>query len=155
MDQQQQIMHRNDNSAFYDFCVQKIESHINEKLQRIRQNAYETEDHQKGYILSVSHAYPQGDRRRYWYGYRKAALNAIHECKEKYLVYGCKDDRIVLCIPVSDMDERVPQMLASVDQINGGVRHWHVEIRVDSSGHLTQFVSIPTTLEINIDQYEI
>lgn len=41
----------------------------------------------------------QGNREKYWFAYRKNPVDELGDCKEKYIVYGCKDENTLICIP--------------------------------------------------------
>ena len=139
---------------FTSECVSRIEKLIGEPLVKLGRVVYKTADNKKGYVISTSKAYKQGNRNKYWYGYRKNPLDDINGCSEKYLVYGCKNDNEVLCFPADIMDERTGRMNYSLGD-DGEVSHWHIVLFRDVSGHMTQLLSHPDLEELDLDSYKI
>jgi len=135
-------------------CIKRIEDSIGEKLLKIGGVVYKTADNKKGYVFSSSKSYRQGNRNKYWYGYRRSPLETISDCDEKYLVYGCRDDKEVLCVPYNIIEERTERMNYSSDD-NGEITHWHIIFLRDSSGHMTQLLSRPVLEEVGMDSYKV
>lgn len=135
-------------------CIKRVEESIGETLHKLGRVVYITADNKKGYVFSSSKAYRQGNRNKYWYAYRRGPLDDISECEEKYLVYGCKDDKEVLIIPVDIMEERTEKMNFSLGD-DGTISHWHIVIFRDSGGHITQLLSRPALEEVDVDKYKV
>ena len=100
-----------------------------------------------------SKAYRQGDRQKYWFGYRKAPLQYIDDCDEKYLVLGCRDSDLVLMMPLDFVDAQKKNLNNSKE--DGIIRHYHLVFFLDKSGHVTELLSKPELREIDIDKYKI
>lgn len=139
---------------FYSTCVRRIESAIGAKLTKVKRTVYKTRDGRKGYVLCLSKSYEQGNRKKYWFGYRRNPLQNIQECAEQYVVYGCKDTNEIVCIPIKIIEERLPKMNYSTDD-GGEITHWHIVLLRDTDGSMTQLLSKPDIEEVDINQYKI
>ncbi len=135
-------------------CVERVSASIGEILIKINRSTYRTQDKKKGYVFCSSKAYKQGQREKYWYGYRRNPLDDISECQEKYMVYGCKDAKEVLIIPVQLIEERTDRVNNSLDE-DGSISHWHIVFFRDTHGHMTQLLSKPELEEVDIDEFKI
>ena len=145
---------RKNTNLFVSDCIERVEKNINDSLEKARRSAYTTIDGKKGYVFCVSKAYHQGNREKYWFGYRRGPLEDISHCEEKYIVYGCKEAKEVLVIPVDDMEKVTSSLNYSTDD-DGDISHWHIVFFRDESGHMTQLLSKPELQEIDIDKYKI
>lgn len=134
-------------------CVRRIEQYCGQKLTKCGRSIYKTKDGVKGFVINVSKAYKQGNREKYWFAYRKHSLDAISNCAQKYIVYGCKDANEVLIIPAEFIDSNTNRINYSIE--NGAISHWHIVLFRDSNGHMTQLFSSPTLEEISIDEFKI
>lgn len=139
---------------FTSECILRVEEELGESLVKIGRVVYRTANKKKGFVFSVSKAYKQGNREKYWYGYRRQPLEEIADCDEKFLVYGCKDAREVLCIPVSVIEERTERINYSLNDDNN-ISHWHIVFYRDSAGYMTQLLSRPDLEEVDINSYKI
>ena len=140
-------------SDFYGSCAKRIESSIGKKLLKVKRTVYKSEDGRKGYVLCLSKSYEQGNRKKYWFGYRRKPLANIQDCAEQYIVYGCKDASEIICMPVGIIEERLPKMNYSAE--DGEITHWHIVLMRDSDGNMTQLLSKPDIEEVDVNQYKI
>lgn len=141
-------------NTFAGECVTIVEEKMGIILNKICRSAYKTADGKRGYIVCVSKAYKQGNREKYWFGYRRNPLEDIKDCEEKYIIYGCKDAKEVLIMPAQDIEAVTSSMNYSTDE-DGEISHWHIVFFRDSSGHMTQLLSKPSLKEIDINKYKI
>lgn len=139
---------------FVTECVERVNSKLNLNLQKVSRSAFVSGDGLKGFVFCVSKAYKQGNREKYWFGYRRNPLEDIQNCPEKYMVYGCRDAKEVLIIPVDVVEGTTSSLNYSTDD-DGQISHWHIVFFRDSSGHMTQLLSKPDLQEIEINQYKI
>ena len=135
-------------------CVRRIEQKTGEKLIKISRSTFTSQDGRKGYVFCISKAYAQGNREKYWFGYRRNPLETIKMCKEQYIVYGCRDAREVLLFPVDIIESFTSSMNFSVDD-DGEISHWHIVFFREENGHMTQLLSKPEIKEIDVDKYKI
>ena len=135
-------------------CVARLEALYNRELVKIGRAVYRLPDKSKGFVILSSKAYKQGQREKYWYGYRKSPFSDVADCDECYVVLGCKNAREVLLIKKETMDERTEYMNYSMGD-NNEISHWHVVLFRDSFGHMTQLLSHPEVYEIDIDEHKI
>lgn len=145
---------RKSTNMFINECIERVENDINGSLERIRRSVFTSSDGLKGYVFCASKAYRQGDREKYWFGYRRGPVEDIAGCEEKYIVYGCKDAKEVLVIPVDDIEKVTSALNYSIDE-DGEISHWHIVFFRDETGHMTQLLSKPELKEIDIDGYKI
>jgi len=142
----------NSTRAYVKVCVDEIENKLSQPLKKLGNNAYITEDGKKGFVFFSSKSYKQGNRKKYWYGYRKKAGIGIEECPEKYVVYGCKDDNKIVVVPYEKAESLLDYVNSSLDE-EGNISHWHIVLFLDDSGHMTQLLSSPEIKEIDMDEY--
>lgn len=133
--------------------IARVENHVGVNLLNEMHQAYKSSDGKKGFIFMESKAYRQGDRQKYWFGYRKAPLQYIDDCDEKYLVLGCRDSDLVLMMPLDFVDAQKKNLNNSKE--DGVIRHYHLVFFLDKSGHVTELLSKPELREIDIDKYKI
>lgn len=133
--------------------ITRVEQHIGDKLVNAKRQVYVSEDGKKGFIFLESKAYKQGDRQKYWYGYRVTPLKYIEDCEEKYIVLGCRDSDVVLMMPIALIESQKDYLNNSKE--DGIIRHYHLVIFRDNSGHVTELLSKPNIQEIDIDKYKI
>ena len=133
--------------------ISQIEASIGHKLIKIGRKIYCTEDKKVGYVLTESKAYKQGDRQRYWYGFRKKPLEAIANCEEKYMIFLCRDSDDSLLVPLKDLEVCLPSLNTSEE--DGVITHWHIVLLRDKDGHITQLLSKPELKEVDMDKYII
>ena len=139
---------------FVSLCAKRIQENTGVLLQKTGRSIYKSKDGNKGYIICVSKAYRQGNRDKYWYGYRLGPLEDIADCQEKYMVYGFKNADDVLLIPVSYMESVTENCNYSTDD-EGQISHWHIVFFRDETGHITQLLSHPSIKEYDIDKFKI
>lgn len=111
-----------------------------------------TSDGKKGFVLTTSKEYKQGNRDKYWFAYRRNPLEDLKKCEEVYVVYGCKDESTMVSLPVWLIEEHIDALNTSKDE-DGKITHWHMVFFKDASGNMTWFLSKPNLQEISIDKY--
>ena len=139
---------------FVSECVDRVNSKLGLHLQKVSRSAFVSDDGSKGFVFCVSKAYKQGNREKYWFGYRRNPLDDIQNCREKFMVYGCRDAKEVLVIPVDVVEGTTSSLNYSTDD-EGQISHWHIVFFRDNSGHMTQLLSKPDLQEIEVNQYKI
>ena len=75
-------------------------------------------------------------REKYWYGFRKISLEDIKDCKEQYMVYGCKNANEVLVITTSVILNNLDKINISYEDDEVTILHWHIVFFRDAHGHL-------------------
>lgn len=139
---------------FADKCVIKLAQEMNCELVKVGRSTYISTDGSKGYVITTSKAYRQGNREKYWFAYRRNPLGDLKKCKEKYVVYGCKDENTMICLPVSEIEKSLDRLNLSTDE-DGMITHWHMVFFKDSAGIVTWMLSRPEIEEINVNKYVI
>lgn len=113
--------------------------------------AYKSPDNKNGYFILTSKMYPQGNREKYWYGYREKRLNDISDCENKYVVLGCRSDKpIILCMPLVFLNSKLDNLIASYND-DGTIKHHHIVLYKDQQNNFTMLLSKPELKEININ----
>ena len=139
---------------FADKCVVRLAQEVGNELIKMGRSTYMTSDGKKGFVLTTSKAYKQGNRDKYWFAYRKNPLEDLKKCEEVYVVYGCKDESTMVSLPVSLIEEHINALNISKDD-DGKITHWHMVFFKDASGNMTWLLSKPDLQEISIDKYRI
>lgn len=139
---------------FADKCVVRLAQEVGIQLIKIGRSTYMTADGKKGFVLTTSKAYKQGNRDKYWFAYRRNPLEDLKKCEEIYVVYGCKDESTMVSLPVSLIEEHIDALNISKDD-DGKITHWHMVFFKDTSGNMTWLLSKPNIREISIDKYRI
>ena len=139
---------------FADKCVVRLAQEVGDELIKMGRSTYMTSDGKKGFVLTTSKAYKQGNRDKYWFAYRRNPLEDLKKCEEVYVVYGCKDELTMVSLPVSLIEEHIDALNISKDD-DGKITHWHMVFFKDASGNMTWLLSKPDLQEISIDKYII
>lgn len=137
---------------FADKCVVRLEQEVGSELIKMGRSTYMTSDGKKGFVLTTSKEYKQGNRDKYWFAYRRNPLEDLKKCEEVFVVYGCKDESTMVSLPVSLIEEHIDALNISKDD-DGKITHWHMVFFKDVSGNMTWLLSKPDLQEISIDKY--
>lgn len=137
---------------FADKCVVRLAQEVGDELIKMGRSTYMTSDGKKGFVLTTSKAYKQGNRDKYWFAYRRNPLEDLKKCEEVYVVYGCKDESTMVSLPVPLIEEHIDALNISKDD-DGKITHWHMVFFKDISGNMTWLLSKPDLQEISIDKY--
>lgn len=135
---------------FADKCIQRLADSVGEDLIRLSRGSFKTRSDEFGFALTTSKAYKQGKREKFWFAYRRT--ESISKCKNKYYVFGCKDESNMIKLPVSLIEDNLDKLNISVDE-DGNITHWHMVFFKDQSGHMTWMFSKPDIQEISVDEY--
>ncbi len=122
----------------------------------VRKNgAYTTDNGKKGYILLNSKMYPEGDKEKYWFGYRMSRFELIEQCEEQYCVLICRNKTtLIVCLPRTFIDDIRDGCNTSVDD-EGNIKHYHLVIHKHTDGKVTVLLSKPYLKKIDISQYVV
>lgn len=137
---------------FADKCVVRLAQDVDSELIKMGRSTYKTLDGKKGYVLTTSKAYKQGNREKYWFAYRRNPLEDLKGCEELYVVYGCKNESTMVCLPISIIEEHIDALNISKDD-DGKISHWHMVFFKDLYGNMTWLLSKPDLQEISINNY--
>lgn len=135
---------------FADKCVQRLAESIGEDLIKLSRGGFKTQSDDLGFVLTTSKVYKQGKREKYWFAYRR--ITTIENCKNRYCVFGCKDETTMIKLPIPLIEDKLDRLSASTDE-DGNITHWHMVFFKDDSGHMTWLFSKPEIEEISIDEY--
>lgn len=135
-------------------CIERVKKHFGTELKKVSRKVYKTPDGEKGFVFCDSKAYGQGNRKKYWYGYRKEPFAKIKECKMKYIVLGCGGTEDIVLMPNEDIEALLDNMNYSSDS-EGQPKHWHIVLFRDQEGNMAQLLSKPIIQEINVNKYKI
>lgn len=118
-----------------------------------RRRVFRTADNKKGYLILSSKMYPQGDKEKFWFGYRKNRFSDIEHCSEQSIVLGCRNDTVtVIKFPRSFIESYLNRMNTSIDD-NGNIRHYHIVLFKNPEGKMTMLLSKPDLAEIDVSDY--
>ena len=130
-------------------CINYIFS-INEVEEVKKGNSYKTKDNQNGYIILTSKTYEQGEKEKYWFGYREKQIDKIKECRNKYLIFGCGSKKTkIVKMPIDFLKERLNNLNTSLGD-NGDIKHYHIVLFSNPDDTFSMLLSKPELKEINI-----
>ena len=99
--------------------------------------------------------YPQGDKEKYWFGYREKRFDNVTECEKQYLIVGCRLSKtLVVKFPKEFIEAKLDALNNSVDE-NGEIKHWHIVLFKNPDGKVTMLLSKPTIEEIDVTDYVV
>lgn len=120
-----------------------------------KNNAYIADDGTKGYVLLSSKMYPEGDKEKFWFGYRLNRFDVIEQCQEQYCVLICRNKTtLIINLPRAFLDSVRDRCNTSVDD-EGNIRHYHIIIHKHADGKVTLLLSKPYLKKIDISQYVV
>jgi len=118
-----------------------------------KNNAYTTNNGEKGYILLSSKMYPEGDKEKFWFGYRLSRFELIEQSQEQYCVLICRNKTtLIISLPRIFLDSIRDSCNISVDD-EGNIKHYHIVIHRYADGKVTLLLSKPHLKKIDISQY--
>lgn len=121
-----------------------------------KRRTFKTDDNRKGYTLVSSKMYPQGNREKYWFGYRDKRFEDIEACDEQYMILGCRNKTLtVVKFPRTFIEQNLNMLNYSVNSETGEISHYHIVIFKNSDGKMTMLLSKPVLREIDISEYVI
>lgn len=125
------------------------------KFDEVEKNRiYVSQDKENGYLLSTSKMYPQGNKEKYWFGYRLSRIDKIKNVQNKNIVFVCRNDKtLIIKLPKSFIDSILNRLNTSEDE-NGNITHYHIVIFKDNNKY-TMLLSKPTLEEIDISEYVV
>lgn len=143
-----------DEMTALDVCSEMA---IDEQVTCVRKHrAFKTENNKTGYTIITSKMYPQGDKEKYWFGYREKRFEDIKQCEEQYMILGCRNRTLsVVKFPRSFIERHLGMLNASVDNITGEVKHYHIVLFKNPDGKMSMLLSKPILKEIDISDYVI
>ncbi len=121
-----------------------------------KKRTFKTGDNKKGYTVVSSKMYPQGDKEKYWFGYRDKRFEDIKNCDEQYMILGCRNKTLlVVKFPRKFIEQNLSMLNTSVDSETGVITHYHIVIFKNSDGKMTMLLSKPILREIDISEYVV
>ena len=121
-----------------------------------KRRTFKTEDNKKGYTVVSSKMYPQGDKEKYWFGYRNKRFEDIEDCDEQYMILGCRNKTLsVVRFPREFIEQNLGMLNTSVNSETGEISHYHIVIFKNPDGKMTMLFSKPALREIDISDYVV
>lgn len=121
-----------------------------------KRRSFKTEDNKKGYTVVSSKRYPQGDKEKYWFGYRDKRFEDIEDCDEQYMILGCRNKTLsVVRFPREFIEQNLGMLNTSVNSETGEISHYHIVIFKNPDGKMTMLLSKPALREIDISDYVV
>lgn len=144
-----------DEMTALDMCIEMAVD--DERVTCIRKRrTFKTDDNKKGYTVISSKMYPQGDKEKYWFGYRDKRFEDINDCDEQYMVLGCRNQTLsVIKFPRKFIEQNLNMLNTSIDGTTGEVTHYHLVIFKNPDGKMTMLLSKPILREIDISEYVV
>lgn len=120
-----------------------------------KRRVFKSEDGEQGFLLMSSKMYAQGDKEKFWFGYRKNRFSDIEDCKEQYLILGCRNHAVtVVKFPKAFIERYLENMNMSVDE-EGNAKHYHIVLFKNPDGTMTMLLSKPDLMEIDVSDYVV
>lgn len=143
-----------DENTALDMCVKYGVG--NEDIEAVKKRrAYKKKDNSMGYIIVVSKMYPQGDKEKYWFGYREKRFDQVSGCQDYSLVLGCRNEKtLVVRFPKAFIESHLNELNNSIDA-EGNIKHYHIVIFKNTDGKVTMLLSKPDIQEIDISEYVV
>ena len=121
-----------------------------------KRRTFKTEDNKKGYTVVSSKRYPQGDKEKYWFGYRDKRFEDIEDCDEQYMILGCRNKTLsVVRFPREFIEQNLGMLNTSVNSETGEISHYHIVNFKNPDGKMTMLLSKPALREIDISDYVV
>ena len=121
-----------------------------------KRRTFKTEDNKKGYTVVSSKRYPQGDKEKYWFGYRDKRFEDIEDCDEQYMILVCRNKTLsVVRFPREFIEQNLGMLNTSVNSETGEISHYHIVIFKNPDGKMTMLLSKPALREIDISDYVV
>lgn len=121
-----------------------------------KRRTFKTEDNKKGYTVVSSKMYPQGDKEKYWFGYRDKRFEDIEDCDEQYMILVCRNKTLsVVRFPREFIEQNLGMLNTSVNSETGEISHYHIVIFKNPDGKMTMLLSKPALREIDISDYVV
>ncbi len=136
-----------DDSEFLRRCASKLMQAVGLPLVKKGRSVYMTPDGKTGYVIRTSKMYPQGNREKFWYAYRRN--KEVMDCKQQFFVYGCKDENTIVILPVSEIESQL-DCLNNTKDANDNPLYWHIVFLKDNDGKITWLISKPKVHEVDI-----
>ena len=131
-------------------------AHMFSSAVEVKKNSvYTAENGEKGYILLNSKMYPEGDKEKFWFGYRLSRFELVEECKEQYCVLICRSKTtLIVNLPRTFIDGLKDGFNTSIDDA-GNIKHYHIVIHKHTDGKVTLLQSKPYLKRIDISQFVV
>lgn len=143
-----------DEATALDLCIRLAIDEPDIKCIKKRR-IFKSGDNKKGYFIISSKMYPQGDKEKFWFGYRKNRFSDIEDCSEQYMILGCRNHTVtVVKFPKSFIESYLDRLNTSIDD-EGNIRHYHIVLFKNPDGKITMLLSKPTLMEIDISDYVV
>ena len=129
---------------------------LGEELVEIKKGSmYKSLDGKRGYVFTFSKMYPQGDKEKYWFGYRVNRFKSISDCDEVFLIMICRYKKVMVVQFKKDYLESNKKYFNYSEDEEGNIKHYHIVIFKNIDGRVTMLLSHPELKEIDISQYVI
>lgn len=134
-------------SDFFNSCVVKLKKAVEFPLIKKSKYVYTSSDGKVGYVIKTSKKYPQGNREKFWFAYRRN--KELMSCKNQFIAYGCKDDNTIVIMSVPEIESQL-ESLNNTKDANGNPLYWHIVFLKDANGRINWLLSKPHTHEVDI-----
>lgn len=120
-----------------------------------KNRVYMSLDGKSGYAITSSKMYLQGDKEKYWFGYREARFDDIRNCENKYMLLICRSRSVlVVRFPIDFIMGVLNRLNTSLDD-NGNITHYHIILFRNPNGQVAMLLSKPILNEIDVSEYVI
>ncbi len=120
-----------------------------------KNNIYRNKISTNGYVMYASKMYPEGDKEKYWFGYRAGRFDSLATCTELYAVFICRSNHVlILNIPKKYIDDNLDALNFTADD-DGVPAYYHLVFHKSSDGKVTLLLSKPTLKRLDVTSYVV
>lgn len=108
-----------------------------------------------GYVLFASKMYPEGDKEKYWFGYRAGRFEPLVTCAELNAVFICRSNNVlILKIPKEIIDDHLDAFNFTAGD-DGTPEYYHLVFHKNADGKVTLLLSKPTLKRLDVTNYVV
>lgn len=143
-----------DENTALSICIEKVFG--GRQMTCFRKNrVYMSEDGKCGYVIASSKMYLQGEKEKFWFGYREVRFGEIGNCEDKYMLLVCRSYSVlVVKFPIDFIAGILNRLNISLDD-DGNITHYHIVLFKNPNGQVTMMLSKPTIEEIDVSEYVV
>lgn len=142
---------RTSNRIFSVQDVSRLEKHFDVKLIRNGKKTFITADNQIGLVITCSKIETFVNKERFWFSYRRKVLDKIKNCHNQYYAFVCGDERMIILLPLSEIENRLDEMSCSTK--DGEITHWHVVFYRLNDGKIMWWFPNPQNHKVPVNQF--
>ena len=102
-----------------------------------------------------SKMYLEGNKEKYWFGYRLNRYESVDQCREQFCILICRSKKtLIINIPRIVLDQYKEHYNTSINN-EGNIKHYHIVVHKHKNGKVTLLLSKPQLKKIDITKYVV